>query len=67
MEEYGYTSTHPLGHTGPVTGSLFTVSFIMSACPFETILLLFLTLGIQLGRNINTSLILGGLKMTTIG
>ena len=23
MEEYSYTSTHPLGHTGPVTGSLF--------------------------------------------
>ena len=22
MEEYNYTSTHPLGHTGPVTGSL---------------------------------------------
>jgi hypothetical protein len=20
MEEYSYTSTHPLGHTGPVTG-----------------------------------------------
>ena len=23
MEEYSYTSTHPLGYTGPVTGSLF--------------------------------------------
>jgi len=23
MEEYNYTSTHPLGHTGPVTGSLY--------------------------------------------
>jgi hypothetical protein len=22
MEEYSYTSTHPLGHIGPVTGSL---------------------------------------------
>ena len=22
MGEYSYTSTHPLGHTGPVTGSL---------------------------------------------
>jgi len=22
IEEYSYTSTHPLGHTGPVTGSL---------------------------------------------
>jgi len=22
MEEYSYTSTHPLGHSGPVTGSL---------------------------------------------
>jgi hypothetical protein len=23
MEEQSYTSTHPLGHTGPVTGSLY--------------------------------------------
>jgi len=23
MEEYSYSSTHPLGHTGPVTGSLY--------------------------------------------
>ena len=23
MEEYSYTSTHPLGHNGPVTGSLY--------------------------------------------
>ena len=23
MEEKNYTSTHPLGHTGPVTGSLY--------------------------------------------
>jgi len=27
MEEYSYTSTHPLGHTGPVTGN-FTFTFI---------------------------------------
>ena len=23
MEEKSYTSTHPLGHTGPVTGTLY--------------------------------------------
>ena len=23
MEEYSYTYTHPLGHTGPVTGRLY--------------------------------------------
>ena len=23
MEEYSYICTHPLGHTGPVTGSLY--------------------------------------------
>jgi len=23
MEEYSYTSTHPLGHTGPATGTLY--------------------------------------------
>jgi len=27
MEEYSYTSTHPLGHTGPVTGSLYLSLF----------------------------------------
>jgi len=27
MEEYSYTSTHPLGHTGPVTGSLYLFIF----------------------------------------
>jgi hypothetical protein len=24
MEEYSHTSTHPLGHTGPVTGLLYS-------------------------------------------
>jgi len=23
MEEYSYTSTHPLGHAGPVMGTLY--------------------------------------------
>jgi len=23
MEEYSYTSTHPLGNTGPVTGTFY--------------------------------------------
>jgi len=23
MQEYSYTSTHPLGHSGPATGSLY--------------------------------------------
>jgi hypothetical protein len=27
MEEYSYTSTHPLGHTGPVTGLLYLYYF----------------------------------------
>jgi len=27
MEEYNYTSTHPLGHTGPVTVSFYLYSF----------------------------------------
>ena len=26
MEDYSYTSTHPLDHTGPVTGDQFTFS-----------------------------------------
>jgi len=35
-EEYSYTSTHPLGHTGHVTGSLYLylyVSVIMPVLP----------------------------------
>ena len=27
MEEYSYTSSHPLGHTGPVTGPLYLFLF----------------------------------------
>jgi len=27
IEEYSYTSIHPLGHTGPVTGSLYLFAF----------------------------------------
>ena len=27
MEQYSYTSTHPLGHTGPVTGSVYLYLF----------------------------------------
>ena len=27
-EQYSYTSTHPLGHTGPVAGSLYLYLFI---------------------------------------
>jgi len=29
MEEQSYTSTHPLGHTGPVTGSLYPFFFTL--------------------------------------
>jgi len=28
IEEYSYTSTHPLGHTGPVTGSLYLFFYL---------------------------------------
>ena len=28
MEEYSYTSTHHLGHTGPVTGSLYFYLYV---------------------------------------
>jgi len=30
-EEYSYTSTHPLGHTGPVTGSLYLFKINISS------------------------------------
>jgi len=29
MEQLSYTSTHPLGHTGPVTGSLQLFTFLL--------------------------------------
>ena len=32
MEEYSYTSTHPLGHTGPVTGSLYLLHVPAQVC-----------------------------------
>jgi len=32
MEEQSYTSTHPLGHTGPVTGSLYLYWNCLPAC-----------------------------------
>ena len=35
MEEQSYTSTHPLGHTGPVTGSLYPY-LIISMLRMET-------------------------------
>ena len=30
MEEQSYTSTHPLGHTGPVKGSLYLTSHALT-------------------------------------
>ena len=32
MEEYIYTSTNPLGHTGPVTGSLYLIYMYVCMC-----------------------------------
>jgi hypothetical protein len=28
VEEYSYNSTHPLGHTGPVTGSIYLYIYV---------------------------------------
>jgi len=39
MEEQRYTSTHHLGHTGPVTGSLyFTLYLLLKSILFTTFL-----------------------------
>ena len=38
MEELSYTSTHPLGHTVPVTGSLYLYLFIYSSFPTPSVL-----------------------------
>jgi len=35
MEEYSYTSTHPLGHTGPVTGSVYPFVFLYYIIKYE--------------------------------
>ena len=37
MEEYSYTSTHPLGHTGPVTGSLCLYFLDTKKCFFMVV------------------------------
>ena len=43
MEEKSYTSTHPLGHTGPVTASLYLylfyilVVYVVLHCMFLTL------------------------------
>jgi len=34
MEDLNYTSTHPLGQTGPVTGSLY-LTFTLSAKKYD--------------------------------
>jgi len=38
MEEWGYISTHPLGHTGPAKGSLYLFYLEMDAFPYSSIL-----------------------------
>jgi len=35
MEEYSYTSTHPLGHTGPVTGSIYLCVCWFYVCMYK--------------------------------
>jgi len=48
MEEYSYTSTHPLDHTGPVTGSLyFTLYNIFRWASYQIFRLLFALQGIR--------------------
>ena len=38
MEEYRYNSTHPLGHTGPLTGSLYFYIYIYSSTVYVAML-----------------------------
>ena len=40
MEEQSYTSTHPLGHTGPVRGSLYLYTLLKG----KVFLLMFISL-----------------------
>jgi len=37
MEEYSYTSTHPLGHTGPVMGSLIKITLFDDNLRYPTV------------------------------
>ena len=45
MEEWSYTSTHPLGHTGPVTATLYhyLYPYVCSTTSF---------LGVKCGRGV---------------
>ena len=36
VEEYSYTSTYPLGHTGPVTGSLYLFLLLIRYCVLDS-------------------------------
>jgi len=42
MEEWGYTPTHPLGHTRPVTGSLYLLHFLPGNLNFKCVKLFYL-------------------------
>jgi len=37
MEQYSYTSTHPLGHIGPVTGSLYLYIYFFNTIAYDVI------------------------------
>jgi hypothetical protein len=41
MEEYSYTSTHPLGQTGPVTGLLYLLHVAIKYCTSTDFIKLF--------------------------
>jgi len=57
MEKQSYTSTHPLGRTGPVTGSLFlyisflVLFFFLPLCVFSFIPALLGRIGDNIKRN----------------
>ena len=50
MEQYSYTSTHPLGHTGPVTGSLYLYLFMYNSGVLLTDMFYLCVITIQVGN-----------------
>jgi len=45
MEEYTYTSTHPLGRTGPVTGTLYLLLLYVCDLGADMLVLGIISLG----------------------
>ena len=66
MEEYSYTSTHPVGHTGPVTGSLYLSSTLEVRSVRQNVTSPSVTNAMSLTSHINTVLLQCAIKIAVL-